>query len=57
MPVEHARSQQVVTFVTRAEMAALRELAERSGAPLSVTVYGLLQRCLEELQEAKGEPG
>jgi hypothetical protein len=44
---EKARSQRVVTYVTRAELAGLERIAEREGRPLSKVVHRILARSLD----------
>ena len=45
-PPETVRSQRVVTYVTRVELAELERIADREGWPLSKVVHEILARSL-----------
>ena len=51
VPEEKARSQRVVTFVTRDELEALKTMANGTGCTLSSAVYGLIRRGLKADKE------
>jgi len=48
VPLEKARPNRVVTFVTNSEFTQLQEIAERKGVSLSATVQEILAGSLDQ---------
>jgi hypothetical protein len=48
LPPDQARSERVVSFVTPAELGALRDLASARGVSLSAVIHQILSSALKE---------
>jgi len=57
-PRDEVRSERVVSFVTRAELEALNQLADTRGDSLSALIHGILRSALaKQLPKNKGLVG